>query len=236
MDHKICTKCCQDKPLDAFYKHKNGKYGHGSACKQCCRVDGLAYREANIEAVRARGRKHYEANREAIREYHKAHGPAYRAANRDKLNANSRAWHKANSEKAKAYARAYPLNNREANLARKRKYRKANREKLNSLQRAYQKANPEVKRNNGHRRRAKAFSAGVYLVTKKDIARLLRQPCAYCGAVAEHIDHVTPISRGGAHKIGNLVAACSSCNLRKGSKLLSVWRLGNSGQQGKVEK
>ena len=33
-------------------------------------------------------------------------------------------------------------------------------------------------------------------------------------------DHVLPISRGGSDKWENVVAACSPCNLRKGSKLL----------------
>jgi 5-methylcytosine-specific restriction endonuclease McrA len=187
MDHKICTKCGQEKLLDAFSKCSAAKSGIRSACRECCSTSSRAWREANLETFLAGKRK-------------------WREANDDKV----RAWH--------------------------RDYHEANRETILAGKREYRQANPEVKRNQGHRRRARKAENGVFLVTKKDIARLLLQPCAYCGAVAEHIDHVIPISRGGAHKIGNLVAACSSCNLRKGSKLLSVWRLGNSGQQGKVEK
>lgn len=41
--------------------------------------------------------------------------------------------------------------------------------------------------------------------------------CAYCGAPARSVDHVIPRARGGTHDLGNLVAACRSCNSRKGS-------------------
>lgn len=40
-----------------------------------------------------------------------------------------------------------------------------------------------------------------------------------------HIDHVVPISRGGANSIGNIVAACGSCNSSKNDRLLTEWRL-----------
>lgn len=48
--------------------------------------------------------------------------------------------------------------------------------------------------------------------------------CQYCGKkVSEKkltVDHVVPLSRGGRHEWENVVAACSSCNNRKGNKAL----------------
>jgi 5-methylcytosine-specific restriction endonuclease McrA len=44
--------------------------------------------------------------------------------------------------------------------------------------------------------------------------------CAYCGTKADTIDHVVPRSRGGDHSWENCVACCSTCNHRKGDKLL----------------
>lgn len=66
-------------------------------------------------------------------------------------------------------------------------------------------------------------------VTLKDWTRLLGRHgnrCAYCGKpVADmHMDHVIPLSRGGAHSIGNVVPACAPCNLSKGAKLLVEWK------------
>ncbi len=44
--------------------------------------------------------------------------------------------------------------------------------------------------------------------------------CQYCGSRAETIDHVLPRSRGGGHTWENVVAACRTCNVRKGDRLL----------------
>ncbi|MEU0164969.1 RNA-guided endonuclease IscB [Streptomyces iakyrus] len=44
--------------------------------------------------------------------------------------------------------------------------------------------------------------------------------CAYCGAFAVplNVEHLRPRSRGGSHRIANLVLACAPCNRAKGSK------------------
>jgi 5-methylcytosine-specific restriction endonuclease McrA len=44
--------------------------------------------------------------------------------------------------------------------------------------------------------------------------------CAYCGTRRERlsIDHIIPKSRGGRTTFENCVAACKSCNLRKGGR------------------
>lgn len=45
--------------------------------------------------------------------------------------------------------------------------------------------------------------------------------CQYCGARGDlTFDHVVPRARGGITSWENVVAACSSCNLKKGSKSL----------------
>ena len=45
--------------------------------------------------------------------------------------------------------------------------------------------------------------------------------CQYCGAKGDlTFDHVVPRARGGVTSWKNVVAACSSCNLRKGSRSL----------------
>ena len=45
--------------------------------------------------------------------------------------------------------------------------------------------------------------------------------CQYCGNKGDlTFDHVLPRARGGITSWGNVVAACSPCNLKKGSRLL----------------
>ena len=48
--------------------------------------------------------------------------------------------------------------------------------------------------------------------------------CAYCGQEADlQIEHVEPISKGGAHDIGNIVPACLSCNYSKRTSEMESW-------------
>lgn len=45
--------------------------------------------------------------------------------------------------------------------------------------------------------------------------------CQYCGAGgADHVDHITPHSSGGADDLTNVTLACRSCNLRKSATRL----------------
>lgn len=46
--------------------------------------------------------------------------------------------------------------------------------------------------------------------------------CAYCGEVFDkqrqpEIEHLIPLSRGGVHRVENVVPACGDCNKKKGT-------------------
>jgi 5-methylcytosine-specific restriction endonuclease McrA len=48
--------------------------------------------------------------------------------------------------------------------------------------------------------------------------------CAYCGTGGDmQIEHVEPISKGGAHDIGNIVPACWPCNASKRLNDMESW-------------
>ncbi len=59
-------------------------------------------------------------------------------------------------------------------------------------------------------------------LTKRELFRRDNYTCQYCGQRSARltIDHVVPRYRGGEHVWSNLVAACPSCNLRKGGRTL----------------
>lgn len=75
-----------------------------------------------------------------------------------------------------------------------------------------------------HRPRSKSPSTEVTGTRqwRKLRERVLRRDngiCYYCGKRADSVDHITPISKGGAtHAEDNLVAACRSCNFSKGNR------------------
>lgn len=59
-------------------------------------------------------------------------------------------------------------------------------------------------------------------LTKREVLRRDDYTCQYCGQKTTHltIDHVIPRHLGGTHDWSNLVAACPSCNHRKGGRTL----------------
>jgi len=59
-------------------------------------------------------------------------------------------------------------------------------------------------------------------LARREIFQRDGHTCQYCGKQTHDLtlDHVTPRHRGGLHVWENLVAACRSCNHRKGGKTL----------------
>lgn len=84
------------------------------------------------------------------------------------------------------------------------------------------------------RRATEAAAAGDF--TDADVLRLWqvqRGECLHCGArlgntfegADFHVDHLTPLSRGGSNWPRNLALACPACNLSKGAKTPAEFRL-----------
>jgi len=79
----------------------------------------------------------------------------------------------------------------------------------------------------GNRYQQRLRDAKQGLLLPKEIRRLTEALCFYCGATARTLDHVVPLIRGGNHTVGNLVAACKSCNSRKQRRTIMEWRIAN---------
>lgn len=129
-------------------------------------------------------------------------------------------------EQRKAYMREWNKKNGRAparaaaKQAAKKKYVEANRARVNAQARKHQAA---ARAKYPERARAYQFARKSVPFTDeaKEWARvLLNDPCVYCGAPTEHIDHIEPISRGGDSEWDNLAPACGECNRRKNAKPL----------------
>lgn len=80
-------------------------------------------------------------------------------------------------------------------------------------------------------KRRSLIGNSVFLVTQKEIEKLLSQTCCYCQTnPSDSIEHIIPLSRGGSHGIGNLAGACKSCNSSKKDKTIMEFRLWKSNQ------
>jgi 5-methylcytosine-specific restriction endonuclease McrA len=146
----------------------------------------------------------------------------------EKARAYNRAWYAAHRDYFPAYRAAHPekvAREREAT----REWKARNADHVREYQRAYRQAHRVRFRMYQQRRDALKVSQSVGTVTDADVVRLVRRfdhRCAYCGAQWEQLDHVIPISRGGAHSIGNLLPACGRCNRSKKDRLLIEWKRG----------
>ena len=140
----------------------------------------------------------------------------------------------------KACDRAYYEAHKEREVARRRAYRKAlkenryarrpaNLEAARQREKAWHATHPEAVKASAARYRSRTHGGDGGTLTANDIlAQLLLQSgrCHWCGECLDakyHIDHVTPLARGGENSPNNLVIACPSCNCSRKSKLPDEW-------------
>lgn len=227
---KPCTKCGEPQPLTNYSQDKRATDGKSSRCKSCDK----RYREANKEQLKKSKREYYEANRERVL----AECREYRLANVEKKRESDRRWRENNEKQYRESKRRYRERNKEAIAEYQTRYWQENREQLSEYRRAYYlnnlerfaelraeyyRNNPEIWRVSFARRKARKLAAkGSH--TAEDIRDMYGSQgglCAYCETPLfdrYHVDHMLPLSRGGADDWTNLALTCPECNLRKGTK------------------
>lgn len=202
---KTCTKCGQIKPFSSFSKDKHKKSGYTSSCLEC--------RAAHAKQA---------ASNPDVREKRRAESRAYYYANKPKMAEKYRSWAKKNPDRRRQIDAEFRKAHRLEQAERAKQYRSQNPEARSK----WSKNNPDRQAAIYARRSFRRRGGRVYQVTLCEIAKMYQMPCTYCGAPAEHIDHIIPLARGGEHRIGNLTPACASCNLSKGAKFITEWKKG----------
>jgi len=123
---------------------------------------------------------------------------------------------------------------REENPDYNKKWKKENPEKVRAYDKKWKKENPEkvraINRLKNSKRRAQKLNTQVEVITDELLKEYWSQEgidpqrCFYCeDRPYEHLEHCIPLSRGGTHTKDNLVPACASCNLSKGTKTPDEW-------------
>ena len=112
------------------------------------------------------------------------------------------------------------------------KYRANHPDRVRQFVAAWKKANREKVQAQEHRRRAILAGLKVHFKGKDvlDCLKLQEWRCFYCLASlfnGYHIEHMTPLSRGGSNGPENIVCSCGPCNLRKGTKTAAEFILGD---------
>lgn len=216
---KVCKDCGQEKSLDQFNKSVDGRDGFRRVCKECINT---YYRQHFAQNPKARKRKAESCQR-------------YRLAHIEKELERGRRYHAINAKERNAKRREYYVANIEQEHVRCRNWRKANPEKIRILNRKrdpeklraaslrWAKANRDKRRIIDHRRRARKMQAQGTFTTEDErrLYEICNHRCLCCGATEDlTIDHIIPLSRGGANSFENCQVLCRSCNSRKRTKII----------------
>jgi hypothetical protein len=196
MSKKICPQCC--KP-------------HNEVTKMCeaCKAYARTYQRRRVLLAKATGERRCTRCRKQFDEPHNFH-----------LCNACRGYNQGYNKKRRE-------EHHEATLAYNKIYCRAWRKKNPTWFSNYQKENPEQFKVYNHNRNAAKRENGGTFTFKELNEQFERQEgfCYYCGELlyksfdsSVHIDHMTPISRGGSNDISNIALSCATCNLKKHAK------------------
>ena len=179
------------------------------------RANGAAYRAAHRDEIRARKAAYYIAHRAEILAYH----VAYHAAHKEESRAWAAKYYAAHKEESRIYHAAYNVEHRETKLAWQAAYRQTPRGK--------EAVRAGSRKRNALRRQIAEIDPGRILTSEQwnTILELAKGKCYWCKRVMKKLtqDHVIPLSKGGLHVAENVVASCLSCNLKKHTKIVTLF-------------
>ncbi len=116
------------------------------------------------------------------------------------------------------YNRNYRLKNKERLALVKSNWIANNKEKERSYKSNWKKQNPWCAVECFHRRRARIESTSEPSFETKFLAKLC-QAISKGSGVPHHVDHIIPVSKGGAHRWDNLRIVPAIVNLKKGASM-----------------
>jgi len=201
---KRCNKCGELKSLDQFHVKTQNTDGYSHTCKECKSKIDKAYREANKDVLKQKTKEKYHNNKEVWKARNKKR---YDNATPEEV------------QRRKEVHRKYNQNMPEDVKKRKQEY---NKKYFAS------EAGKSVTIRSIHKRRAQKIASEDGTVTAQALEELKttqEYKCNYCKVDLDftakgkvHLDHVIPLSKGGAHSITNVVWSCAKCNLLKSNK------------------
>ncbi len=199
--YKSCTRCKQIKPLSEFGKCIRNKDGLKYYCRKCSSEIDKKTRLANPEKKRKTDRLYREKNIDRIREY-----------DRNRVR---------DPQKRKEVYTKWLANHKDRSAEIKRNWEKRNPDKVMDNSRL-----KRARRRNAIIEKFPAFEIyerdqWICQLCHKRVNKNLRWP----DPMSPSIDHITPISQGGAHERRNVQLTHVGCNMKAGVGGIKQMRL-----------
>lgn len=183
--------------------------------------DGLSAKEKKAIYNKTYNKKYAAEHADKIKAYRHKHYIANKEAHDEK----NKVWAEANKESRVASCKKWRLNNRDKANAASLKWQKENKEKVKFNNREYSKTHPDGVRRRNHERRARLRNAAIEKFNPSEIFERDNWLCQLCGKrvdkllkrpdpLSASLDHIVPLSKGGAHSRANTHLAHLTCNLR----------------------
>jgi 5-methylcytosine-specific restriction endonuclease McrA len=194
---KQCRICGQSKDKTEFYKHNDTRDRLTHECKTCLSKQRRLRYEKNKYDETERQRLYKENNKDSIKAWHAANY----IRNRERILARTRVWWSKNKERKRA---------------KSSEWKRGNLDKITEY--------------NNRRRALRTAASGNYTASESnDLLERQGHSCVACAAdlrvTTKHLDHKTPLSRGGSNSIDNLQWLCEQCNLSKATRTNEEWGL-----------
>lgn len=224
----ISRVCASRQGLKTFFTGEKCPYGHltkrrviNGQCAKCANIASRIWRKNNPEKSDASTNNWRRNNLKYYQSYSRENAKRWYRENRKRAIANVR----------KRYLRLFKESPEKLSIEatlRAAKWRRENPAKADAIKKRWRKNNPEKSRNYNHQRRVKLLgSTGSH--TEEDIRQLFfkqRGKCKWCKCKIfnkYHVDHKTPLSRGGSDFPRNLQLLCKKCNQSKSAKTMREW-------------
>lgn len=169
----------------------------------------------NKEEKKVYNRIYRQAHRIELQAYDRA----YNEAHQEEKKTKNQAYYRAHEEKIKAISRNYRLDHLEERRAADLAYIQAHLEQIKVYYHAYQQSHREQYRSRNQKRRALKVGVEHQPYKAEEIYKRDRDFCRLCfkrvAKADRSIDHILPISLGGADAPYNVQLAHKRCNLSK---------------------
>lgn len=205
---KVCCTCKISQEESGFCKNKNSKDKLSAQCRSCAKLYRNSHKQEKLN--------YPSFTMEYRRNYYEI--------KKDHINDKRKEYYQNDPEKYLDQSRKSHQKHRDERLEKQHIYYESNKEYFAEKNKRYRNENlDEILLKN---RQRENFLDSFPVIKQSEINNLLNtynHQCFYCHinvkrGINLHLDHKTPLSRGGKHFITNLVPACQNCNLRKGTK------------------